>query len=79
MIDGCGDTIDFLQQGSSVEDYAIVEEKLAKKDGQPSEKATGYLQREFKNFMDEKDPKHDCTFSTNVLLLLIFHLIYVLS
>ncbi len=59
VIDGCGSTIDFLRQGSSVEDYALVEEKLAKKDGQPTEKVKGYLQREFKKFVDEKDPDHD--------------------
>ena len=59
VIDGCGSTVDFLRQGSSVEDYALVEEKLAAKDGQPTEKVKGHLQREFKKFVDENDPDHD--------------------
>ena len=59
VLKGCRDTIGFLSQGSSVDDYAMVEEKLAAKDGQPTEKASGYLQREFKVFVDEKDPEHE--------------------
>ena len=42
MIDACGSTIDFLQQDSSVDEYAMVE-KLAANDGLPTEKAAECL------------------------------------
>ena len=42
---------------SSVEDYAMIEEKLGSDDKEePGEKLTGYLQREYKKFLEEHDP-----------------------
>ena len=46
--------MDFLKQPSSVHAYAAVEEKLAAKDKDtPSDKAKGYLQRQYKKFVDD--------------------------
>ena len=55
----CGGAIKVLQQGSSVEEYAQVEAKLAADDQVPSEKVKGYLQREFANFLNDYDKKQD--------------------
>ena len=46
--------MDFLKQPSSVHAYAAVEEKLAAKDKDtPSDKAKGYLQRQYKKYVDD--------------------------
>ena len=50
-LDACGDGIAALQQGSSVEEYAVVEEKLAANAEVPTGKVKGHLQRELKRFL----------------------------
>ena len=61
--------IDFLQQPSSVHAYALVEEKLAAKDKDtPSDKAKGYLQRQYKKFVDDYDKDHDWAGLSRIIL-----------
>ena len=61
--------MDFLKQPSSVHAYAAVEEKLAAKDKDtPSDKAKGYLQRQYKKFVDDYDKDHDWAGLSRIIL-----------
>ena len=56
---GAKEGIDFLSCTSNIEEFASVENALAQHEGEPSDKLDGYLQREFKRFVGEHDPKND--------------------
>lgn len=68
VFEACGTGIQALQQGSSVEEYTVVEEKLAANDGEPTEKAKGYLQRQLCKFLDDNDPDQDWAGLSRVML-----------
>lgn len=54
----CKDGIEYLSQASSVEAYSMIEAKLGADDPEvPTEKLTGYLQREYTQFLEKHDPE----------------------
>mmetsp|Transcript_49080 Transcript_49080/g.138976 ORF Transcript_49080/g.138976 Transcript_49080/m.138976 type:complete len:829 (+) Transcript_49080:968-3454(+) len=59
VVDQCKDSIEYLSQSSNVEAYSVIEEKLGgdTDPGMPTEKLTGYLQREYARFLEKHDPE----------------------
>mmetsp|Transcript_5671 Transcript_5671/g.13131 ORF Transcript_5671/g.13131 Transcript_5671/m.13131 type:complete len:815 (+) Transcript_5671:732-3176(+) len=67
-LSGAKEGIAFLSCTSNVEEFVSVEKALAQDEGVPSDKLTGYLQREYKRFVSENDPDNDWAGLSRVIL-----------